>query len=1139
MEMRLFERIIGELTDPEIIRLNYSGESTHHPGIIKAIRLASATGATVEIVTALSSMPDRMVERIPESGLNRLTLSLHTLDPDQYHEIYGFGSVDALRRKVDVLLSARERSGLATPMLDIAFVAMNRNLAQLNQVAAYASQLGATGISIHPVIRRDPIVETFESELEDGVLRPDFLDRLGQAVDRVRDAHPDFPVAVSTPELGEATLLSHQPTAFPGKLPCGARIHSCEQNPWETIHILADGTVVTCEVRDRIPLGRISADDQGPSLKDIWAGPAYTAFRKSFQDGAAVECKTCPYKTAYLPARPSSSIDASMGAHAQLLLGWNPPDGSGLLWSKRSGVLELAKAGGEEMLHIEGYVPGEVGRVEVRANGVLLGQLGGDTQEGSWIDAEFNAANAGARILVELKANRSFVPARAGVGQDVRELGFGLKRIMLRQDMQVRRALSDRILRAIQLGASTDSPASATLSADWTGGVSVVIPERATPELLARALACLMAALDRTPAPSEIIVVVNGATMEGYVDLATKYPRVRWEHSEEPLGFTEAISRGLAVAQYGGVYLHNSDMEVEPDAIATLLPWRSPNVFAIASHIFFDDPAKRREETGWGDLRVEDGRFHLFDRTPEPHGEVRSGLYAGGGSSLFNAKLLRLFAADSHAYAPFYWEDVDWGLRAWRNGLQTLFHPGSVAWHRHRATVSKFYASEAIDRIVARNAFLFELRNRPEALDVRTRLEALDWASLKELATRPVCRELSRIRSSNRQAVFPNLQPDGRTNAIYTRPPAADGRPLVLVVSPFQVLPPRHGGARRTWHICEALSARWRFALLSDEITAYKTSSWKQPNPFESVHLVGGRPDGPTDRIGRIRSHSHPNLQRELDLAVHTLRPDLVQFEHIEVSGLKTPPGPRSLLVAHDVLISGEDIEADQDELKRLDAFDAVVVCCGEDAQLLPSRQVDIVRNGAMFGVPCEPSCRRSTLLFAGPFRYQPNLEGIRRFLGHVFPRLRDCLPDLELAVLGGDDAITIASGDPLFGQAGVRVANSVGNISTWLEQCALTINPLTGTRGSSVKLIESLAAGRVCVSTSDGARGFREATLSQLIVVDSVENMFEPILELMRDERLRLRLETIRPLELEPYSWTQSALAQERVYRRLLGCGA
>jgi GT2 family glycosyltransferase len=702
--------------------------------------------------------------------------------------------------------------------------------------------------------------------------------------------------------------------------------------------------------------------------------------------------------------------------------------------------------------------------------------------------------------------------------------------------MQVRSEFIFRILRAIQLSAFTDSPVSGPLSADWTDGVSVVIPERATPDLLARALRALMPALDRTPEPCEIIVVVNGAMMEDYFDLVAEYPRVRWEHSEQPLGFTGAILRGIAIARYGGVYLHNSDIAVEPNAIATLLPWRSPNVFAIASQIFFDDPVKRREETGWGDLRIEDGRCHPFDRTPEPHSEVCSGLYASGGSSLFDTKLLRLFAADSHAYAPFYWEDVEWGLRAWRNGLQTLFHPSSIAWHRHRATVSKFYDSGTIDRIVARNAFVFELRNRPEALTVLARLGELDWTSQKEVAMRSACRELYRIRSSNRQSVFPNLPPDGRTNAIYIRPRATDGRPLVLVVSPFHVLPPRHGAAWRIWHICEALSPRWRFALLSDEITQYNSSSWRRPNPFESVYLVGGRPDGPTDRIGRIQSHSHANLQRELDLAVYTLRPDLVQFEHIEVSGLKAPPGPPSLLVAHDVLISRENIEANQDELKRLGAFDAVIVCCEEDARLVSSQHVDIVRNGAMFGVPCEPSRGRRMLLFAGPFRYLPNLEGIRRFLAHVFPRLRDCLPDLELTVLGGNGAITIASEDPLFRQAGVRVANSVGNVSTWLEQCALAINPLTGTRGSSVKLIESLAAGRMCVSTSDGARGFREAPLSQLIVVDSVEEMFEPILELIRNEPLRLLLETIRRVELERYSWPQSALAQERVYHRLLG---
>jgi len=40
----LCRRIVGELEAPEIIRLNCSGEPTHHPHIVEAIGLAAATG---------------------------------------------------------------------------------------------------------------------------------------------------------------------------------------------------------------------------------------------------------------------------------------------------------------------------------------------------------------------------------------------------------------------------------------------------------------------------------------------------------------------------------------------------------------------------------------------------------------------------------------------------------------------------------------------------------------------------------------------------------------------------------------------------------------------------------------------------------------------------------------------------------------------------------------------------------------------------------------------------------------------------------------------------------------------------------------------------------------------------------------
>jgi len=61
------------------------------------------------------------------------------------------------------------------------------------------------------------------------------------------------------------------------------------------------------------------------------------------------------------------------------------------------------------------------------------------------------------------------------------------------------------------------------------------------------------------------------------------------------------------------------------------------------------------------------------------------------------------------------------------------------------------------------------------------------------------------------------------------------------------------------------------------------------------------------------------------------------------------------------------------------------------------------------------------------------------------------------------------------------------------LSECALTINPLAGIRGSAVKLVESLAAGRACVSTSAGARGFLDDVPPGLVAVPDVPSMAAP----------------------------------------------
>src|SRR5215472_379283 len=88
LDFDIYRSLIGQLDEPEFIGLNYSGESIHYPRLMEAIRLACATGAYTELVTALSSAPASLVQQIVESDLDRLAVSIHTLDEQQYRDVY-------------------------------------------------------------------------------------------------------------------------------------------------------------------------------------------------------------------------------------------------------------------------------------------------------------------------------------------------------------------------------------------------------------------------------------------------------------------------------------------------------------------------------------------------------------------------------------------------------------------------------------------------------------------------------------------------------------------------------------------------------------------------------------------------------------------------------------------------------------------------------------------------------------------------------------------------------------------------------------------------------------------------------------------------------------------------------------------
>lgn len=676
---------------------------------------------------------------------------------------------------------------------------------------------------------------------------------------------------------------------------------------------------------------------------------------------------------------------------------------------------------------------------------------------------------------------------------------------------------------------------------DWGLGLSVIIPHHSGAEMLEQCLVSLGLAIDRVKEPTEIIVVVNGSAEEKYSRLRTLYPNVHWLFFAQPLGFTGAVLKGIDKAQHGAIYLLNDDMVLEPEALTTSMSWRGPQFFGVASQIFLQDSERRREETGWTAMPFSNG-------LPMPRHEVplgpqaRGTVWAGAGSALYHAGLLRELMPGCKPFDPFYWEDVDLGVRAWRLGYESLICPSSVAWHKHRATVEKIYAAQEVNRIFERNRLLFQIRNPfpPQSLgDTLQHLARLDSKTLSELGSWRKCLDLwfvrwAAFRAPNRDIDYPEM---------WTRMHQRPRPPAVVMVSPFIVLPPVHGGAIRTHRLAVELAKHFDVILVSDEQVLYGTLNEQDCAPFSAIRLVGGRPAEPigqeASRIARIQSHSHRRLKNELSRVVDLYQPVAVVVEHMELGGLidimPAVDRPKFILDLHDVLLSpGDPLQADADSFESalMKRFDGVLVSSAEDQLLIEDCASRIIPNGCNidFTRDYTPSRGNRSILISGPFRAPINWHGILDFTERIYPSIEAAVKGVSLTILGGKGALQMAASHPCFAKSSITILEYVEDVFPLLESCALTINPQAELRGSSIKVIESLSAGRVCVSTRTGARGWLDSNFKGLVVVDREEDFAAQLIGLLTNEDQRIAKEVPENAKLKAYSW-EAAGEELRAY--------
>lgn len=236
--------------------------------------------------------------------------------------------------------------------------------------------------------------------------------------------------------------------------------------------------------------------------------------------------------------------------------------------------------------------------------------------------------------------------------------------------------------------------------------VSLVIPNYNGSRLLRDNLPCVIEALNAYPGSTELVVVDDGSSDDSLEVLQTRFPSVRVSVHPHNLGFSEACLTGVKAARFEHVVLLNSDVRPEPDFIWPLIRrLEDPKVFSVQSAIQVE--AGVIHPYCLSRFRFRQGGLKRL-KTPDLGAEGWLCLYASGGSMAFRRSVFLELGGFHPLYKPFYWEDFDLGLRAWRLGLETWTEPQSVVLHQEKGSIHDHIKRRTVKQALQRNKLMAE-----------------------------------------------------------------------------------------------------------------------------------------------------------------------------------------------------------------------------------------------------------------------------------------------------------------------------------------------------------------------------------------------------------------------------------------------
>jgi glycosyltransferase involved in cell wall biosynthesis len=377
-----------------------------------------------------------------------------------------------------------------------------------------------------------------------------------------------------------------------------------------------------------------------------------------------------------------------------------------------------------------------------------------------------------------------------------------------------------------------------------------------------------------------------------------------------------------------------------------------------------------------------------------------------------------------------------------------------------------------------------------------------------------------------------------------------------LIIAPFSPYPLVFGGAIRLYHLIKM------FATISD-VTVLAYNTWKDDGSSvqhleticEKAILVDGAPLE-TQKKWQLQvrgtlgfktfqyySFYTKHFQQEIDAQLRQNKFDYIVAEQSQMGYFNCrQPGALHILdlqnIEYELLERRAQVQSNAFKRAAL-SLEAVKykrqeldICRQFDVVFTPSeRERDVLRKILPQQVECLPNSidpdffslrnhepTANEITFIGTTHVDANRDGLCYFMEHIFPLVKQRVPDVHFSIVGGKPPAEIRE----FGlRPDVEVTGFVDDVRPYMDRAKVLVVPLRSGGGTRLKILEGLSFGVPTVSTSIGAEGIDVRDGEHLLLGDTPEAFAQSIVRALQETKLQRHLKAKgRQLVEQHYSW-------------------